>query len=111
MRPGRSCHHLNVQVKLGERAAVIAASAVAFRGMASKHHVIPRVRGADLGVIPYPDPGPLSHRCCSPSKLFGCNEAGLPIGVNTLPEIRRVVKGSATGDTVNPELPEQIAPA
>lgn len=55
------------------------------------------LRGADLGVIPYPDLGLLNNRYCSPNKLFEFIDAGLPVCANDLPEVRRVLDTYAIG--------------
>ncbi|MGZ7032851.1 MAG: glycosyltransferase, partial [Thermoanaerobaculia bacterium] len=46
--------------------------------------------GADCGVIPYQRIG-LNHEYSTPNKLFEYMHVGIPIVVNDLPEIRRIV--------------------
>jgi glycosyltransferase involved in cell wall biosynthesis len=66
---------------------------------------------ADLGVIPYEDPGLLNMRYCTPNKLFEFIEAQVPICASDLPELSRIVVGSGIGAVYPMTSPEEIAAA
>jgi glycosyltransferase involved in cell wall biosynthesis len=66
---------------------------------------------ADLGVIPYEDPGLLNMRYCTPNKLFEFIEARVPICASDLPELSRMVMGNRIGGVYPMTSPEKIARA
>ena len=47
-------------------------------------------QGATIGVIPYEDVG-LNHKFCTPNKLWEYPNAGIPLIVSDLPEMRKVI--------------------
>jgi glycosyltransferase involved in cell wall biosynthesis len=64
--------------------------------------------GADVGVIPYQRRGK-NHEYSTPNKLFECMHAGVPLVVNDLPEIRRIVSEVGFGVVVDCSIPAAIA--
>jgi glycosyltransferase involved in cell wall biosynthesis len=66
---------------------------------------------ADLGVIPYEDPGLLNMRYCTPNKLFEFIEAQVPICASDLPELSRIVVGNGIGAVYPMTSPQAIAAA
>jgi glycosyltransferase involved in cell wall biosynthesis len=54
-------------------------------------------RGATIGIHPIEDLS-LNHRYCLPNKLFEYIQAGLPVLVSDLPEMRAVVEGYGVGE-------------
>lgn len=65
---------------------------------------------ADVGVIPY-QAVDFNHYACSPNKLFEYISAGLPLIVNDLPFLRKVVGGEGFGCVCDMRSPEAIAAA
>ncbi|MGZ7030462.1 MAG: glycosyltransferase, partial [Thermoanaerobaculia bacterium] len=71
--------------------------------------VLPQwLAGADMGVIPYQRVG-LNHEYSTPNKLFEYMHVGVPILVNDLPEIRRIVNEVDFGLVVDCSDPGAIA--
>ncbi|MGZ7031598.1 MAG: glycosyltransferase [Thermoanaerobaculia bacterium] len=66
--------------------------------------------GADVGVIPYLRHGK-NHEYSTPNKLFECMHAGVPLVVNDLPEIRRIVTEVGFGIVTDCSDPASIAKA
>ncbi|MCK4624294.1 MAG: hypothetical protein KAV00_03215, partial [Phycisphaerae bacterium] len=62
------------------------------------------------GIIPY-QPVDLNNYYCSPNKLFEFIQAGLPLIVNDLPFLKKVVGGENFGVVAKLETPEQYARA
>ncbi len=65
-------------------------------------------RGATLGLHPIEDRS-LNHRHCLPNKLFEYIQAGVPVLVSDLPEMRRVVEEYRVGETCPPGDPAALA--
>ncbi len=65
---------------------------------------------ADAGIIPY-QPIDLNNYYSSPNKLFEFIQAGLPMIVNDLPFLRKVVAGEGFGIVVKLQSPDQYARA
>lgn len=68
-----------------------AADHVSFHRSVSPAELPAWIAGADLGTIPYQRFG-LNHEYSTPNKLFEYMHLGIPIIVNDLPEIRRIVE-------------------
>lgn len=66
--------------------------------------------GADMGTIPYQRHG-LNHEYSTPNKLFEYMHAGVPVVVNDLPEIRRIVSEVGFGVVCDCSDPPAIAKA
>jgi glycosyltransferase involved in cell wall biosynthesis len=66
--------------------------------------------GADVGTIPYQRHG-LNHEYSTPNKLFEYMHLGIPIVVNELPEIRRIVTEVGFGIVCDCSDPAAIAKA
>ncbi|MCA1832140.1 MAG: glycosyltransferase [Actinomycetota bacterium] len=64
--------------------------------------------GADLGLIPYQRKG-RNHEYSTPNKLFEYMHLGIPVLVNDLPEIRRIVTEIDYGAIVDCSDPSEIA--
>ena len=68
------------------------------------------VAGADVGVIPYQRIG-TNHEYSTPNKLFECMHAGVPVVVNELPEMKRIVLDVGFGIVTDCSDPAAIAKA
>jgi glycosyltransferase involved in cell wall biosynthesis len=68
------------------------------------------VAGADVGVIPYQRVG-TNHEYSTPNKLFECMHAGVPVVVNDLPELKRIVSDVGFGVVTDCSDPAAIAKA
>ena len=66
--------------------------------------------GADVGLIPYQKVG-RNHIYSTPNKLFECMHAGVPLVVNDLPEVRRIVTEVGFGVITDCSDPAAIAKA
>jgi glycosyltransferase involved in cell wall biosynthesis len=88
-------------------------------GLAHKVFLIPGVpqkellrvtTQATLGIIPY-FPNCLNTLYCTPNKLFEYIAAGVPLLVNDLPELRKIVEAYDVGWVAGLTTPERIAAA
>jgi glycosyltransferase involved in cell wall biosynthesis len=89
------------------------------RGLAGRVHVlgaVPQVelidyaKDADIGIIPIRRVG-LSYDLCSPSKLFECIGAGLPLVVSRLQQLEWYVTRHGIGEVFDIQSPRDIARA
>jgi glycosyltransferase involved in cell wall biosynthesis len=94
---------------LEERAAALSlGSDVRFLDAVPPGELVAWTRGATLGLHPIEDRG-LNHRYCLPNKLFEYIQAGVPVLVSDLPEMRRVVEEYRVGETCTPGDPAALA--
>lgn len=94
--------HLTEQARLQNR--------ILFKPAVPPQEVVNWTASADIGIIPYP-PIDLNTYYCTPNKLFEYIQAGVPILANDLPELRRYVKDTGFGLTVNMDNPLTLATA
>ena len=99
----------SLRAALEERAAALSlGSEVRFLDAVPPGELAAWTRDATLGLHPIEDRG-LNHRYCLPNKLFEYIQAGVPVLVSDLPEMRRVVEEYRVGETCSPGDPAALA--
>jgi len=99
----------SLRAALEERAAALSlGSDVRFLEAVPPGELLEWTRGATLGLHPIEARG-LNHRYCLPNKLFEYIQAGVPVLVSDLPEMRRVVEEYRVGETCPPGDPAALA--
>lgn len=83
---------------------------VFFHPAVSPEELAPYTAGADLGISLIEDIC-LSYRYCLPNKLFEYMQAGFPVIVSNLPEMRKVVEDHKVGLVLDSWDPKSVANA
>lgn len=82
---------------------------VFFGDWVSQSRLAGMLRHAHFGVIPYRGDASLNFLHCTPNKLYEYMDAGLPVCVNDLPELQRMVEHVGLGMAHPMRTPRQTA--
>lgn len=94
--------------ELKEIAAGITSKNVFFKGRVPLEELADLTRSASLGISIEEDLG-LNYRYALPNKLFDYLQAGIPVVVSNLPEMRKIVEHYQVGLIAGSNLPENLA--
>jgi glycosyltransferase involved in cell wall biosynthesis len=94
--------------ELKKLASRISSNNVFFKGRLPIEELVKVTRSASLGISIEEDCG-LNYRYALPNKLFDYLQAGIPVVVSNLPEMKKIVEEYQAGLIARSNLPEKLA--